>query len=124
MEEEEREEVLYHGTTLDVAQKILSKKAFEARETYFSSTKELALYFAQRSSLKQSENHKPAILRLALYSSDLQNWIRNKQVKSSGFDESDKTELYGKTQLIFSAEGIRFLNTYSFKDEWRLEPIK
>ncbi|OUM00876.1 hypothetical protein A8M77_19510 [Variovorax sp. JS1663] len=53
-EDNERETTLYHGTTLDVAEHILARKQFEARETYFAATRDLACLFAIRSSRKRA----------------------------------------------------------------------
>lgn len=116
-EDDDRETSLYHGTTLDAAQAIVAQRKFDSRDTtFFSATREIAEFFAVRSSKKHSRNQAPAIVRVALYESDLKNWRRNKWVQSKGFDDGDAPALHGKTQLLFSAEGIRMLNTYMFPD--------
>ena len=122
-DEEDREEVLYRGTTYDAAQKVFAQKCFEIRETHFASSRELAEYFAVRSCGKRSGASHPAVIRVVLYESDLRLWKRNKYVRSTDFSEGDRPELRGKTQLIFSAEGMRFLNTYMFPADLRVEQI-
>lgn len=119
----EREEVLYRGATYDEAQRVFAQKCFEVRETHFTSSRELAEYFAVRSCGKQSGARLPAVIRVVLYESDFRLWKRNKYVSSIGFSEGDRPELHGKTQLIFSAQGIRFLNTYMFPADLRIEQI-
>lgn len=124
MGDDEQEETLYHGTTYDVAQKIFAQKAFELRETYFSSTRELAEFFAVRSSAKRKDGHAPAVLKVVLYASDLKTWRQNRLVRSSGFSQSDRADLQGKTQLVFSAEAMRFLNRDMFPGELLIQPVK
>lgn len=122
-EEDEREEVLYHGTTHDVAQLIFAQKKFELAETYFASTRSLAEYFAFRSAKKRSHKVPPVVLRIVLYESDLKQWIKGKLVTSCGFDETDNTALYGKTQLIFNGEAVRLLNRFMFPGDLSIEPV-
>jgi len=124
MADEDQEETLYHGTTYDVAQRIFARKAFEARETYFSSTRELAEFFARRSSAKSRAGHGPAVLKIVLYQSDLNAWKQNRLVLSKGFSEGDRPDLRGKTQLVFSAEAIRLLNLNMFADDLLIEPVE
>lgn len=122
-EDDEREEVLYHGTTYDVAQKILAQRRFDAQDTFFASTRALAEYFALRSYAKRNSTHPPVIIRVTLYESDLKRWRQNRLVKSSDFSEGDHPELQGKTQLKFNAEAIRFLNRDMFHSDMHIEPI-
>lgn len=124
MEDDGKEETLYHGTTYDVAQKIFAQKKFDLQETYFASTRELAEFFAVRSCGKRAGAHVAAVIRVVLYESDLKIWKQNRLVRSSGFSEGDRPELRGKTQLIFSAEAIRFLNRDMFSGELRIEQVK
>jgi hypothetical protein len=123
MEDDEKEEVLYHGTTHDVAQLIFAQKKFELIETYFASTRSLAEHFALRSAARRSHKVPPAVLRIVLYESDLKQWIKSKLVRRCGFDENDHTELYGKTQLIFNGEAVRFLNRFMFPGDLSIEPV-
>jgi hypothetical protein len=106
-----------------VAQKIFAQRRFEAQITYFSSTRALAEYFAIRSYGKRNTKHSPAVIRITLYESDLKQWRQNRLVDSSGFSEGDRPELHGKTQLIFNAEAIRFLNRDMFHNDMQIEPI-
>jgi hypothetical protein len=124
MDDEEKEEALYHGTTYEVAQKVFAQKAFDLRETHFSSTRELAEFFAARSCAKRKDGHAPAVLKVVLYASDLKTWKRNRLVRSSGFSEGDRVDLQGKTQLIFSAEAMRFLNRDMFPSDLLIEHVK
>ena len=121
MDEDEREEVMYHGTTYDVAQSICARKTFEQRETHFASTRDLALLFATRSSSKRRLGVTPALVKVVLYESDLKRWIRNGLVRSCGFDEGDQPSLRGKTQLIFGPGAIEHLNRYMFKEDLSVE---
>lgn len=123
-EDDERETVLYHGTTYDVAQSILSKRSFEHQTTYFSSTRDLAKYFALRACAKRNKERLPAIIRVSLYEADLQLWRQNKLVGSRGFSEGDKPELQGKTQLVFNSDAVRFLNRDMFPDDMHIEQIE
>lgn len=116
MEDDEREEILYHGTTHDVAQRILAQKKFDERETFFASTRELAAIFAQRSKSKRRSDFQPVVIQVALYQSDLDDWLKNKLVQSIGFDAGDHPDLRSKTQLKFKSEGVRLLNKYMFSD--------
>jgi hypothetical protein len=120
LEDDEEEDVIYHGTTLEVANKIVAAKMLEQRESWFSSTKELAFYFADRACKKRGSGV-PAILRIVLYRSDLKDWIKGRLVSSIPFDETDAAGLRGKMQLVFSGDAIRLLNTHSFKDTWHVE---
>jgi hypothetical protein len=120
-DEDEAIEILYHGTTLDVAQQIFAARKFELRASFFSSVRELAVYFSGRARERHKLLAKPAVLRVPVYRSDLLDWKRGRLVASKGFDEMDKLELRGKTQLVFSPEAVRLLNTYSFTDEWAVE---
>lgn len=122
MDEEDKEEVIYHGTTADVAQIILATKRFELRDTYFAQNRELAQYFARRSASRRPA-HNPVLVRIVLYRSDLGLWKRNRLIQSKGFDEADQTQLRGKTQLVFSAEGMKFLNRAMFPDDLAIEPV-
>jgi hypothetical protein len=122
MPDEDREETLYHGTTRDVAQEILATRKFQQQETYFASTRALAEFFAKRSSSKRA-GHGPAVVRVVLYRSDLELWKRNRLVRSKGFDEGDQPSLYCKTQLVFSAEAMRFLNRDMFPGDLAVESI-
>ena len=124
MDKEERDEVIYHGTTYEIAQLICAQKRFAPRETYFSSTRSLAELFADRACGKRAGAHVPAVVRVVLYESDLKLWKRNNQVRSIPFSEGDRRDLQGKTQLVFSEEAIRFLNRDMFPDELRVEPVK
>lgn len=120
-----RETIIFHGTTLDVALAIVAQKKFEARgTTFFSATRDVAEFFALRSREKRSRNQAPAVIRAVLYESDLKTWRTGKLVQSKGFDEGDAPALHGKTQLLFSAEGVRLLNTYMFSDLLALEVLQ
>jgi hypothetical protein len=123
-DEDEAIEILYHGTTLNIALQILAVRKFDLQATFFSSVRELAVYFSHRSRERQKRPSNPAVLRIPVYRSDLLDWRRGRLVASKGFDEMDKLELRGKTQLIFSPEAVRLLNTYSFADEWAVEPVE
>ena len=124
-EDDDRETALYHGTTLDAAQLIVAQRKFESRgPTFFSSTREVAEFFAVRSSEKRSRSQAPAVVRVVLYESDLKDWEKGRHVVSKGFDDGDAAALYGKTQISFSAEGIRLLNTYMFGDAISLEVLQ
>ena len=120
-EPDEREDAIYHGTTLEVANRIVADKKFSEKETFFAATRDLAFYFADRSCGKKTGPGVPALIHVGLYASDLKEWTRNRLVASEGFDKDDAVGLRGKTQLIFSAEAVRLLNVYSFKDTWRVE---
>lgn len=120
-DDDDEEDIIYHGTTLQIANEMLASRRLGERETYFARTRDLAFHFADRTCAKQARAGVPAILQIGLYRSDLKNWTLSRLVRSKGFDEGDAGELRGKTQLIFSAEGIRLLNTYSFKDSWQVE---
>jgi len=122
-DKEERETALYHGTTLDVAELIVARKSFDCRETFFASTRELARYFAVHSTGKVRRAQSPAIVRVALYETDLNDWKRNRLVASTSFDEGDATALRGKTQLVFSSEGIRMLNSHMFSGDLAFETL-
>lgn len=124
MENEDREENLFHGTTLEVAQRISAIKQFELRETYFASTQELANYFAVRSCGKRSEGKTPAVVKVSLYASDIKQWKVSRLITSKGFDGDDRPELKGKTQLVFSPAAMRLLNVYMFKDELSVDVVK
>ena len=124
MENGEREETIYHGTTYDLAQWVLGCQKFELKETFFASTKELAFLFAERSKRKHPERGIPVVLRVVLYESDLRQWKKNGLVVPRGFDEGDQPQLRGKTQLVFSAEAVRQLNLYMFKNELSIEARK
>jgi hypothetical protein len=122
MADEDREDMLYHGTTWEVAQVILATRKFEYRETYFAATRELAEFFARRSSSRRP-GQAPAIVRIALYHADVEVWRKNRLVQSKGFDEGDQPSLTGKTQLIFSAEEMKFLNRDMFSADLAIEPV-
>ncbi len=122
-DDDEREEVLYHGTTYDVAQLIFAQKKFALIDTYFASTRSLAEYFAHRSAEKRSHQVPPAVLRVVLYEADLKKWTKNRLVSSAPFDESDQTALFGKTQLVFKGEAMRFLNRDMFPGDLSIEPV-
>jgi hypothetical protein len=124
MDDEDKQETLYHGTTYDVAQRIFAQKAFEARETYFAATRELAAFFARRACAKSKSGHGAAVLKVVLYQSDLKLWKQNRLVLSKGFSEGDRPDLHGKTQLVFSAEAMRFLNRDMFPDDLLVEPVE
>lgn len=124
VEDDERETVIYHGTTLDVAQVILAVKKFDERKTWFAATRELAIHFARRSRDKQRLPQSPAILKVVLYESDLARYRRNKVVVSTGFDEGDDPHLRGKTQLVFTPDGMRFLNRDMFNSDMAIEVVK
>jgi hypothetical protein len=123
MDDAEREQALDHGTTSDVAQRILAQKAFEVRETYFASTRQLAAFFALRSCAKAKSRHAPAVLKVVLYESDLETWKQNRLVVSKGFSEGDRPDLRGQTQLVFSAEAMRLLNKDMFRDDLVVERV-
>ena len=123
MSDEDREETLYHGTTRDVAQEILATRKFQQQETYFAPTRALAEFFAKRSNSKRA-GHGPAVVRVVLYHTDLELWKRNRLVTSKGFDEGDQPNLYGKTQLVFSAEAMRFLNRDMFAGDLTVEAVE
>jgi hypothetical protein len=120
-DEDDAEEIIYHGTSVTIANKIFAAKRFDERETFFASVKDLAFYFADRTIKKSGRTGITAILKIGLYRSDLNNWRTSRLVQSRPFDEGDAGELRGKTQLIFNGEAIRFLNAYSFKDDWQVE---
>lgn len=119
-EESEREEILYHGTTQRVAESILKSQSFNEQETFFASLKDLADYFAKRSDSKNPDQGGPAVVKVVLYESDMKLWVKNKVVKKKGFDEGDAPELKDKTQLIFSAQAMEYLNRDMFKDELKI----
>ena len=123
MEDEDRVEVLYHGTTLDVAQRILAERQFDLRDTFFAQTRELAEYFALRSRQNVSTSSRPAVIAVPVYLSDLRDWRRGRLVHSKGFDDTDAPDLRGKVQLKFTPSGMRLLNAHSFGDEWRITPL-
>ena len=120
----DREARLFHGTTFDVAQKVLAQKAFELRETYFASTRELAELFATRTSRKHSIVRAPAVIVVVLYESDLKSWQRNKLVATRGFSDGDRPEFRGQTQMVFSAEAVRFLNRDMFSGDLAIEAVQ
>jgi hypothetical protein len=60
---------------------------------------------------------------VVLYRSDLELWKRNRLVRSKGFDVGDQPSLYCKTQLVFSAEAMRFLNRDMFPGDLAVESI-
>ena len=122
--DDDREETLYHGTTYDVAQKICAQKKFELQGTYFASTRELAEFFAIRSCGKRSGAHLPAILRVVLYESASKTRKRSRLVISTGFSDGDRADLQGKTQLLFSAEAVRFLNRDMFPGDLKVEQVR
>ena len=121
--DEERVEVLYHGTTLDVAQKILAEQRFDLRDTFFAETRELAQLFALRSRQRARTASRPAIIAVPVYLSDILDWKKGRLVHSKPFDDTDVPELRGKVQLKFTAGGMRFLNAHSFADEWKVIPL-
>lgn len=122
MDDDEKQQVLYHGTTLDVAQTILAQRSFECRPTYFAINRNLAVLFANRSSAKRSHAVAPAIVRVSMYASDFQQLRRGGRAQFRGFDEGDRPELRGQTQIILDSEGIRLLNRDMFADEMTIEP--
>ena len=122
-DDDERQQVLYHGTTLDVAQTIQAKKSFELQSTYFAIDRNLAVLFAHRSAAKRSRAVAPAVVKVVLYASDFQQLRRGGQAKFRGFDEGDRPELRGKTQIILDYDGMRFLNRDMFSDELTIEPL-
>ena len=121
MGDDDRETILFHGTTVEVARNILATRGFEQQSTFFAPTKELAMYFAHRACGRTSNARRPAVVKVPLYEADLDRWTRNRLVDRRGFDEGDRPELRGQTQLIFSAEAVRLLNAHSFTDEWTVE---
>ena len=118
----EREEVIYHGTTLGIAQQIGALDQFDERETYFAATRDLAEFFARRSSTKSKTAQSPAIIRVTIYADDLRNLKQNKLLINKGFDEGDNPQLRGKSQLVFNSEGIRFLNRVLL--EMTVQPVE
>lgn len=121
MENGEREETIYHGTTYELAQWVMGQQKFELKETFFASTKELAFLFAERSKRKHPERGIPVVLKVVLYQSDLMLWKKNRLVVPRGFNEGDQPQLRGQTQLVFSAEAVRQLNIYMFTNELSIE---
>ncbi|HTU68379.1 MAG TPA: hypothetical protein VMF52_20720 [Steroidobacteraceae bacterium] len=119
--DDERETFIFHGTTLDVAERIVAQQQFELRETYFAETRELAKYFAIRSLGRRRHQHRPAIIRVTLYESDLRELRGARLVSSEGFGAHDAPELRAKTQLIFTPDGMHHLNVRMFKDELAFE---
>lgn len=123
MNEVDREEVIYHGTTWEIAQYIEGKGEFEQREgeTFFAARRELAEFFARRTCAKHPGGT-PAIIKITVYAEDLARWKKNRMLISRGFDEGDRPDLRGHTQLAFKAEGIRFLNRDML--DWSIEQLE
>lgn len=122
-DENVRETYIYHGTTLPVAELIVAQKKFDQRQTFFSATRQLAQEFAARTCNKQRHEQSPALVKVALYESDLEDWRKCRLVSRKPFSEGDQAQFRGLTQLVFTAEGMRLLNTHMFTDELAVETI-
>jgi hypothetical protein len=123
-DDEPRHEAVYHGTTDGIAHLLAAQKHFDLRQTWFAATEELAAYFAVRTWKKGGGSGKPVVLKVPLYESDLKEWRLAKHVVAIPFSDGDKSELHGKTQLVFSHEGVRLLNRYMFSTSLEILTIK
>ncbi|MBN3760730.1 hypothetical protein [Burkholderia sp. Ac-20365] len=119
MNDDERIEFLYHGTSLGTAQSVRSTRKFAEQITFFTTDKPLAWHFAARSCMKSRRAESPALLVNQVYLEDLHSWKQRRLVQNLPFDEADAPELRGKTQLKFAAEAVRLLNVYAL--EWLVE---
>jgi len=123
MDEDDREARLFHGTTYDVANAIVTQQRFDLKETFFTPSRELAAFFAKRTCAKVARGSQPAVVRAVLYASDLRVWKESRLWTSKGFDEGDQPMLRGKVQMVFTAEGVRLLNKYMFPSELVVERV-
>ncbi len=121
MSENEREEIIYHGTTKSVADAIVKAQKFDESETYFASEKSLAQYFANRANDKRPKEGGAAVVSVKIYESDLKQWRETGSVKRLPFDKDDAPELKNKIQLVFNGTAMEQLNKVMFKDTLKVE---
>ncbi|OUL76765.1 hypothetical protein [Paraburkholderia hospita] len=119
MNDDERIELLYHGTSLGAAQSVCSTRKFAEQITFFTTDKALAWHFAARSCMKSRRAESPALIVNQVYLEDIQSWKQRRLVLNRPFDEGDAPQLRGKIQLKFAAEAVRLLNVYAL--EWLVE---